>query len=448
MLEAWNRGQRMAQITQGPGTQGQVQLQTVLKALGKVPAPSHPALQGPHALFSPPAPTLTPALTQTERLGGMDVLRGVAMLLGVYVHACISYLPSSLSDLVWGIREQTTSPVLAAVFWWVHTIRLPLFFVIAGFFTLLVYDTKGPQAFVRHRARRLLLPLLVGLAVLLPLSYLYFWSCGVVNHLVSDPEILSFQFDPQVEAQLLGPAHLWFLQDLVLLTLVAWAAWHVKDRLSGSTRFSRCDPAGWPAWVSAVAPLALAVPAALILWARCTPLIAHRNTFVPDLGRLAYYGLYFASGTMLYRYRGVLPQVFAWPCWHLALSVPVTAGLLGFLPGQFTSHADPLGRLAFVSCAALLAWLSIFGFMGLALRGFKGRHPVAHYLADASYWIYLVHMPLVCLLQLDLFGLPWGPEVKCAVVIVTAVALGLLSYHAMVRYTFIGNCLHGPRKKS
>jgi glucan biosynthesis protein C len=437
----------MERVTPSPGIQGPGQLQTVLKALGKVP-PAHPAVPGPHVLFGPPVTPAAAVETQVGRLAAIDVLRGVAMFLGIYIHAVISYLPTPLTELVWGIREAATSPVLEALFWWIHTFRLPLFFVIAGFFTVLVYDTKGPRAFVAHRARRLLLPLAVGLVVLLPLSYLYFWSCGVVNHLVSDGEILSFEFDPRVLAALFGPMHLWFLQDLLLLSLIAWSIWRLKDWLGATERsLERESLTGWHVAVSAVAPLALALPAALVLWISPAPLLAHRNTFVPDLARLAYYGWFFATGTALYRYRAVLPQVFAWPVSHLALSLAATAGLLWLLPEQLHAPTDSLSRLAFVGCAALVAWLSIFGFMGVALRCFKGRHPTAHYLADASYWIYLVHMPLVCLLQLDLFGLPWAPEEKCCIVILTTVVLGLLTYQTMVRYTVIGACLHGPRKR-
>jgi glucans biosynthesis protein C len=427
----------MAQITRGPGAADQSPSRGGFAQLAR-----HPAIPGPHLRFDPPAEQTEPQV-QAGRLAAIDVLRGGAMFLGIFIHAAISYLPSGLTELIWGIQEETTSPVLGVLFWWVHTFRLPLFFVIAGFFTLLVYDTKGPRAFVIHRARRLLVPLALGVALLLPMSYLFFWSCGVINGRVSDVDLWSFEYEPHVLANLFGPMHLWFLQDLLLLTLIALALWQVQDRLGGRQR----SMAPWPAWASALAPFALSLPAVLVLWISSAPVISHRNTFVPDLPRLVYYGLFFAAGTALYRWRQ-LPRVFAWPCVHLALSLLATVGLLALLPEQLSGRPDLLRRLVFATCAALVAWLSIFGFMGLALRHIKGQHPTAHYLADASYWIYLCHMPLVCALQLNLFRLPVAPELKCAIILGITVTLGLLTYQTMVRYTVIGAFLHGPRTRS
>jgi peptidoglycan/LPS O-acetylase OafA/YrhL len=429
-------------------------LETVLKALSKNELASHPALHGPHLLFEPPPEQPPVAETQVHggRLAAIDVLRGVAMLLGIYIHAAISYLPQSLAELNWAIREDETSPVLAALFWWIHAFRLPLFFVIAGFFTVLVYDTKGARAFLVHRARRLLVPLVVGLAVMLPLSYVYFWICGYYTGLVTEAEFEHFVIDPQVLPQLFGPMHLWFLQDLLLLSLIAWTVWRVKDWLGKQEHSTpRSAPQRWPAWttwVAALAPLLLAVPAAVILAVNCAPLIAHHNSFVPSVPRLIYYGLFFAVGTALYGHRAALPQVFAWPRLHLMLSLAATAGLLWLLPQRLQGQADALGRLAFAGCGALVAWLSVFAFMGLALRYFTGRHPVAHYLADASYWIYLIHMPLVCVMQLLLYELSLGPELKCGIVLACSIPVALASYQWLVRYSAIGACLHGPRKRA
>ena len=100
------------------------------------------------------------------------------------------------------------------------------------------------------------------------------------------------------------------------------------------------------------------------------------------------------------------------------------------------------------AAAAWLTWLTIFGILGLALRCFKGQHPIANYLADASYWVYLCHLPIVCQLQLSLNGLDWLPECKCALVLGSTAALGLASYHVLVRYTIIGAVLHGPRRRA
>ena len=51
------------------------------------------------------------------------------------------------------------------------------------------------------------------------------------------------------------------------------------------------------------------------------------------------------------------------------------------------------------------------------------------YLADASYWVYLCHLPLVGYLQLGLYHLDLPAAVKFALVVAGTAALALLSYH-------------------
>jgi surface polysaccharide O-acyltransferase-like enzyme len=377
------------------------------------------------------------------RLGALDALRGGAMLLGVYIHAALSYVPTHPAGLPWGVREERTSALLDALFWWIHAFRLPLFFVLAGFFAVRIYDGKGMRGFLSGRARRLLIPFGIANIILLPLCLLYFWACGRVNAHGTAGRIAPFALDAALRHGLIGPLHLWFLEDLFILSVVFAALRRVMSQWAG--RPASALPALSAGRRLLLTPVVLAVPTALVLWHDCRPVLAQHNTFVPDLLRLIYFGYFFAIGALVYRHRGGLPQVFANFGSRLALSVLAGCTLLLLLPAHQRGELAGVHRLAFVTSIALLAWLSVFGFTCLALRFFQGRHPVAFYLADASYWVYLAHLPLVCVLQLALCRLGWVPELKCFVVVAAASGLSLLTYHTLVRSTFIGECLHGPR---
>jgi peptidoglycan/LPS O-acetylase OafA/YrhL len=67
------------------------------------------------------------------------------------------------------------------------------------------------------------------------------------------------------------------------------------------------------------------------------------------------------------------------------------------------------------------------------------------YVADASYWIYLVHLPVVVALQVLVGHLPLHWTVKFPLVLVVAFAVLLGSYRYLVRATFIGGLLNGRR---
>ena len=68
------------------------------------------------------------------------------------------------------------------------------------------------------------------------------------------------------------------------------------------------------------------------------------------------------------------------------------------------------------------------------------------YLADASYWIYLIHLPVVMAIQVVMSRLHWPWLVEFALTLSIAMALLLASYDLLVRNTFIGARLNGRRK--
>jgi hypothetical protein len=67
------------------------------------------------------------------------------------------------------------------------------------------------------------------------------------------------------------------------------------------------------------------------------------------------------------------------------------------------------------------------------------------YVSDSSYWLYLVHVPLIIAGQALLRGLDLPAVVKFTLLIAVATAILLVSYRFLVRYTWIGRLLNGPR---
>lgn len=75
----------------------------------------------------------------------------------------------------------------------------------------------------------------------------------------------------------------------------------------------------------------------------------------------------------------------------------------------------------------------------------SGFSPTRRYLADASYWLYLIHMPIVMALQVAVSQLDWPWPIKFATILVVALPLMLASYHLLVRFTIVGVVLNGRR---
>jgi membrane-bound acyltransferase YfiQ involved in biofilm formation len=105
------------------------------------------------------------------RRSDLDALRAVAMLLGIVLHASLSFFP-----LFWVVSDRSQEPGFGIIFWAIHGFRMPVFFVMSGFFSAMLLHRRGRWSLVKHRLFRVFLPLLLGLFTIVPLTN---WVCAV-----------------------------------------------------------------------------------------------------------------------------------------------------------------------------------------------------------------------------------------------------------------------------
>ena len=95
----------------------------------------------------------------------LDALRSFAMLLGVALHAALSFVP-----FPWPVRDVERSDVLVLLIVAVHGFRMPLFFLLSGYFTMLVFSRRGLASLLEQRFLRIFLPLVIATATIVPLD--------------------------------------------------------------------------------------------------------------------------------------------------------------------------------------------------------------------------------------------------------------------------------------
>ena len=93
-----------------------------------------------------------------------------------------------------------------------------------------------------------------------------------------------------------------------------------------------------------------------------------------------------------------------------------------------------------------MMWTLIALSIGFANKLIKGSNKVVRYLADASYWLYLIHLPIVIWLQIAFAELPLHWSLKLVTVSGMTILLSILLYDIFVRSTLIGAVLNGSRK--
>ncbi|MHC5002836.1 MAG: acyltransferase family protein [Planctomycetota bacterium] len=173
---------------------------------------------------------------------------------------------------------------------------------------------------------------------------------------------------------------------------------------------------------------------------------------VPMPHVLAHYAIFFGFGALLYARAGPARRLGRgwWIQLPLALLLlPAALALSLQLPWSRELVADDgTRRLLAMLGEVLYAWLMIFGLMGLFETILGRERRGVRYASDSSYWLYLVHLPLIIVGQALLREADLPALVKLAVLVaVTTMAL-LMSYQLLVRYSWIGRMLNGPRTRS
>ena len=386
--------------------------------------------------------------THPERLHGLDAVRGFALLAGVVLHAAMSFLPG-FGATGWPIIDNSPSATLGLTFYVIHIFRMTLFFVVAGLFGRLLMEREGVRGFVRNRAKRIVLPMVAFWIVVMPLMIgAIVWGAYKTSG-GQPPPPPSLPNDP-----LWFPlGHLWFLYVLVWLyagTLLVRAAIDRLDRggrLRGlGDRVIRAVASSWWGVILLAAPLAIAL-ATYAGWSPWLGIPTPDQRLVPNLPALVAFGTAFAFGWLVHRQIDVLRTWERRWVVHAVLAVAFSAICLtaGGDASAFAQRAQASWTALYAASYAAAVWSWSLALLGAGLRFFATASPVRRYIADSSYWIYLMHLPLVFYLQVAVQDLPLHWSVKFPLILGVALVLLFASYHYLVRPTFIGALLNGRR---
>ena len=385
------------------------------------------------------------AFDQGERLHGLDGLRGAALLLGVVLHGALSFFPSQ----IWIVGDDQTSVWASSLFFVIHLFRMASFFLIAGLFGHMMLKRRGTAGFIKNRLIRIAAPLAA------------FWGpvmAGIVAVLVWNASLHGLTAadappPPTYDWTNIPLTHLWFLWVLL---------WFYAALVIGRALVTRLDRAGAlgrrldrlaGGLIGPWGPLVLGAPLALALWLEPN-WIAFFGIPTPDAGlvpetsALVGFGLAFGMGVLLDRRRDLLAKIEGWTPVYLglALGAGTTALMLSGGPTPvLTPMTDPAAKALAAAAFGVATYASMFAVVGLALKFWSGHSGLRRYLADASYWIYIVHLPLVMAAQVVVQDWTMVWPIKLAVVVVGVMAVSLASYELMVRHGMMGRWLNGRR---
>jgi glucan biosynthesis protein C len=369
-----------------------------------------------------------------SRYHALDSLRAAMMFLGIYIHAVAAYSPNG----GWPFKPPQTTGALDWTMTWVHIFRMPLFYVMAGFFAALLLERYGFKRAAVNRFWRIVVPFVGGCIILFP----------IVAFLVATVRFgLPLALDFMTSGRFLAyahPLHLWFLEYLIVLYVLAIAVVGACHLLPQGVRtgFTACFRA---IVQSPLAPLPFAAVSYLALVPMKWAGLEDPPSFMPEPRIVAAYAVPFAVGWLLYANADLLEVLRqrAWPYAVVAtfVSVAYIALIYSTVDRGWAFHVNRAAH-------ALGLWCLIFGITGLFLRYLSGHSVRRRYLCDSSYFLYIAHFPVIIAFQVLLLGVPLPPLVKMALVLTATIAVLMPTYRYAVRPTALGALLNGRRYPS
>ncbi|HSG90077.1 MAG TPA: acyltransferase family protein [Pseudomonadales bacterium] len=384
-----------------------------------------------------------------RRYYGLDALRGVMMMLGIVLHGSQFYIADPPIPVP---TDPHTSPLFTVIVLFIHSFRMPLFFVLAGFFTSLLVEKYGIRGSYVNRLKRIAAPLAVGMVTIVPLTgwlaISFFVSVSTGEHVLVTrlAQIEALDLSGLAEYGIRpdpSPVHLWFLYYLLWFYLTipicrAVVAWSVRAGLEARLAAAVRSP-----WLMPF----LGLWTAATLWPFKSAVVFEGFIyFTPHLPSLVYYGSFFVLGYAFHHYREIL-ETFRMNLGRFALLAAVLFPAALWFSGQDLAArgGDPLLHAGATVLHGLATWALIYTFAGMFLRWFDYDSPWILYISQSSYWVYLVHMPAVSLVAWALLPMDLSAYVKFPIVAACATVMCFTSYHYAARRSWISVLLNGKR---
>lgn len=367
-----------------------------------------------------------------ERIHSLDSLRAIMMLLGLVLHSTETYLVND--NQPWPKDFLHTSFFLGYIENIIHMFRMPIFFLVAGFFGALLFYQKGSINMVKNRISRILFPFIVFLFLLYPITLFSLdYSKAVFsgdNDAFGNTTSNFSDFFPDTTL------HLWFLYYLMMVTFImVLLALLFKQTPNLTKRIQQSF--SWIFQRTFLRTILLAISTfvlLVILWSLSGPAPL---SFRPNFEAFIFYFFFYSVGWILFKCRDLLVSFMKYDWLQVIIAI-----ILFTVAYKFSNDLDDILKGVL---SAFIISLFVFGITGLFIRYFSSHSQKMRYISDSSYWIYLIHLPFTIIIPGLIASLELHAIGKFLITLTLTTIISITSYHYLVRSTFIGKFLNGRK---
>jgi peptidoglycan/LPS O-acetylase OafA/YrhL len=356
--------------------------------------------------------------TKTERQYFIDWLR-ILLILSVFLF----HIGMFFNTWGWHVKNPTQyNGLLIKTMIFLSEWRMPLLFLISGAGTFYALGKRSPGQYLGERFKRLFIPLLAGIFILVPVQ-VYLEKADQFSSLLS---FYPHMFEGIYPEGNFSWHHLWFIVYLFIISLII-SPFLKLLRGEGFKRFSERLAR------FAKKPLALNVVVILIVGSELLlrPYFPdNTHALVDDWAAMAFYVIFFLSGFVLLSNKSIIESIRKQR--NLYLAEATIATIVMFSSPQLFERGPALD-LAWGLSSIFLAWSCGLAAIGYA-RQYLNRDSRFRKLAnEAIYPFYLLHQPVILVIGFFLIKVQMPDLVRFLVLTASSFMISAILYWYLVR---------------
>lgn len=370
----------------------------------------------------------------------LDWLRAASIAGVLFFHAAMPFV----AEWDWHIKNNDTSRVLMEFNFWLSRFRMPLLFFISGTVSYYMLQNKSGLKFISLRFRRLLIPLIFAMLVIVPPQvYLERLTQGFNGSYFSFYETI-FTTGPYPKGNF-SWHHLWFIAylfvyDVLCAPLFVWLIKMKGQKFIQSLSFFA---AGKRIYL-------LAIPS-IILYSALYFKYPETNNLIEDWGRIFYWLLFLLTGFICIANPSLMESLQR----NRRLSLKIALLSFGVIAYFRWNDIEPWNVLSdwkdnpltyfYISIWALTAWMWMFAAVGYGKQYLNKKHKSLFYINQAAYPFYILHQTVIVIIVF--FVVKWSETVltKYLFTAILSFLLSLLIFHLFIRPYRITRLLFGMK---
>ena len=346
------------------------------------------------------------------RLHSLDFLRAFAMLLGLVIHApIIFYDPTIL--LIFEIYDKPQQELWVwIILLFITNWRMPLFFMLSGFFSIMIIHKRGVPKFLWDRIIR------IGFTCLL--------FCLIFD-------LLDGRIDFTLD-------HLWFLYYLLIFAFIFSFLYQIKSIKNLLTK--SISPIVFLILLFSlimVLPLAIILNSSNITGGIEFAFLEPAKTYTDiKIGNLIYYFLFFLAGSLFYFNQKWFNSIARTKILILVSILSIVIFLLQLGTGDFP--------IAFILLKSINTLLWCLLFLGLATRFIISSSRLLTWLVELSYPIYLLHLMPIVFISVTFYKAGFSQINIFLLSIIFGLVSSIVLYYLLIKFTPLNWIVNGYSK--